>query len=121
MLWIQYDCDLTFSRIERLIDELSEQVIDDYVDRKLIKNIDEDDRSHLKKYARKLQHFFAGEKRFNCSMCEHPYSKGSRWRAGCKIPTVCLTKHAGSRRAEDEAQCYTKYDKTEFLEHLAST
>ena len=34
--------------MERLIDEMSEQVIDDYVDKKIIKNIDEEDRSHLK-------------------------------------------------------------------------
>ena len=57
---------------------------------------------------------------FNCPMCEHPYSKGSRWRAGRKIPTVCPTKCPGSRRAEDEEQCYAKYGKTEFLEHPAS-
>ena len=60
LLWIQYENDQTFSRMERLIDEMSEQVIDDYVGRKLIKNIDEDDRRHLKKYARKLQHSHQG-------------------------------------------------------------
>ena len=52
-------------------------------------------------------------------MCKQSYSKGFRWRAGCKIPTVCLTKHPGRRRAEDEEQCYAKYDKTGFHEHLA--
>ena len=34
--------------MERLIDKISEQVIDDYVDRKLTKNIDNDGRSYLK-------------------------------------------------------------------------
>ena len=38
---------------------------------------------------------------------------------GCNIPTVCLSKRPGSRRAEDEEQCYAKYDKTVFREHLA--
>ena len=107
-------------RMERLIDEMPEQVIDEYVDRKLIKNIDEDNRRHLKKYARKLQHFHQGGKRIYCPMCKHLYSKGSCWRDGCKIQTICLAKHPGSRRAEDEEQCYAKCDKTEFLEHLAS-
>ena len=54
-------------------------------------------------------------------MCEHLYSKGSCWRAGCKIPTISPTKHPDSRGAEDEEQeCYTKCDKTVFLEHLVS-
>ena len=46
--WIHYDYGLAFSRMERLIDKISEQVIDDYVDRKLTKNIDNDGRSYLK-------------------------------------------------------------------------
>ena len=48
LLWFQYDYDLTFSRMKRLIEEISEQMINDYVKRKLIKNIDKDDRRHLK-------------------------------------------------------------------------
>ena len=43
--------DQTFTIMECLIDKMSEQVIDDYVDRKLIKNIDKDDRHYLNKYA----------------------------------------------------------------------
>ena len=54
-------------------------------------------------------------------MCEHLYSKESHWRAGSKIvPTIFLTKRPGNRRTGDKEQCYAKYDKTEFLEHLAS-
>ena len=34
--------------MERLIDEMSEQVLDDFEDKELIKNIDVDDRSHIK-------------------------------------------------------------------------
>ena len=104
--------------MERLLDKMSEQVVDDYADRKLAKNIDKDDRRHTKKYA--LQHFYQRGKNFNCPMCEYRYSKGSCWRAGCKISIICLAKRPGSRRAENEEQCYAKYDNTGFLEHLAS-
>ena len=53
-------------------------------------------------------------------MCEHRYSKGSHWRAGCKISTICQTKRPGSRRAENEEQFQARYNKTDFLEHLAN-
>ena len=53
-------------------------------------------------------------------MCEHRYSKGSRWRAGCKISTICPTKRPGSKRAKNEERCYARYNKTDFLEHLAN-
>ena len=53
-------------------------------------------------------------------MCEHRYSKGSHWRAGCKISTICLAKRPGGRRTENEEQCHAKYEKSGFLEHLAS-
>ena len=43
--------------MDRLIDEMSEQMIADYVDREIIKNVTADDRRHLQKFARKLQHF----------------------------------------------------------------
>ena len=110
--------DLPFTRINRLIDEISEQVISDYVKRGLIENINEDGRSHLQKYARKPNHFYQQGKMFNCSRCDHPGSKGFRWRAGCNIPTVCLSKRPGSRGAEDEKQCYAKYDTTVFHKRL---
>ena len=48
LLWFQYDYDLTFSRMKRLIGEMTEQVINNYVKRKLIKNIDTAYRRHLK-------------------------------------------------------------------------
>ena len=71
VLWPQYEYDQTFTRMDRLIDEVSEQVIEDCVDRKLIKDITADDRRYLKKFARKLQHFHQGRKIFNCPVCEH--------------------------------------------------
>ena len=40
--------NLTPTRMERLIDEMSEQVLDDFEDKELIKNIDVDGRSHIK-------------------------------------------------------------------------
>ena len=40
------------NRIERLVDKMSEQVIDDYVKRELTENIDKDNRSHPQKYAK---------------------------------------------------------------------
>ena len=70
-------------------------------------------------YSRTILHFHQQGKMVNCLMCDHPDSKGFRWMAGCDIPTVCLSKRPGSRRAEDEEQCYAKYDKTVFHEHLA--
>ena len=48
VLWPQYEYYQTFTRIDRLIDEISEQVIEDCVDRKLIKDIKADERRHLK-------------------------------------------------------------------------
>ena len=77
---------------------MSEQVIDDYADRELIKDIDVDDIRHLKN-ARKLQHFYQGVKNFNCPMYKHRYSKGSHWSAGYKISIICLAKSPGSKRA----------------------
>ena len=38
---------------------------------------------------------------------------------GCDISTVCLSKRPGRRKAENEEQCYAKYDKTVFHKHLA--
>ena len=40
--------------MDRLIDKMSEEVTDDYEKIGLIEDINEEDRSHLKKYARKL-------------------------------------------------------------------
>ena len=64
VLWPQYGCDQTFPRMDRLIDEMSEQVIEDCVHRKFIKDIKADDIRHLKKFARKLQHFYQGRQYF---------------------------------------------------------
>ena len=122
LLWFQYDYDLTFSRMKRLIEEISEQMINDYVKRKLIKNIDKDDRRHLKNLQENFSTSIKEGRGLIAPLASiFTYSEGSRWRAGCKIPTICLTKRQGSRRAKDEEQCYTKYDKTQFLEHLVST
>ena len=57
VFWPQHEHDQTFTRMDRLIDEMSEQMIADYVDREIIKNVTADDRRHLQKFARKLQHF----------------------------------------------------------------
>ena len=54
-------------------------------------------------------------------MCNHPASKGFRWMAGCNIPTICLSKRLGSRRAEDEEQCYAKCDKAVFHQNLVNS
>ena len=105
--------------MDRLIDEMSVEVIDDYVKRGIIEGINEDDRSHPQKYARKLQYSHQWGKMFNCPMYDHPDSKSFCWRVGYNIPTVCLSKRPGSKRAEDEEWCYAKYDKTFFHEHLA--
>ena len=96
-------------------------MIDDYVDRKFIKDIDADDICHLKKFARKLQHFYQGGKQLT-ALCASivTYSKGSRWKAGCKISIICLDKRPGSRRAENEEQCHARSNKTDFLDHLAN-
>ena len=112
-------CLSPIARMDRFIDGMSEQVIDDYVKSELTEDINEDNRSHLKKYAGKLQHFHQQRKMFDYPMCDHPDSKGFRWTVGCDIPTGCLPKRPGSRRAEDEEQCYAKYNKTVFHEHLA--
>ena len=120
VLWPQCKYDQTFTRMDRLINEISEQVIENCVDRKLIKDIKVDDRRHIKKFARKLQHFYQGRKIFNCPVCEHRYSKGFLWRAGCKILTVCLTKHPESRMSENEEQCHARYNKTDYFEHLSN-
>ena len=121
LLWAQCEYDQTFTRMERRIDEMSEQVIDDYADRELIKDIDVDDIRHLKKLQGNFSTFtYQGGKKINCPMCEHRFSKGSRWRAGCKISIFCLNKRSGSRRAENEEQCYTRYNKADFLDHLAN-
>ena len=53
LLWPQYEYDQRFTKMDRLIDEMSEQVIDDCVKRKLIKDIKADERRYLKKFARK--------------------------------------------------------------------
>ena len=102
VLWPQHEPDQTFTRTDRLINEMSEQVIADYVDKEIIKNITADDRCHLKKFARKLQHFYQGRKLLNCPVYEHRHSKGFLWRAGCKISIICITKHPGSRMPDSE-------------------
>ena len=46
LLWPQYEYDQNFTRMDCLIVEMSEQVIEECVDRELIKDIKADDRRH---------------------------------------------------------------------------
>ena len=62
VLWPQYEYDQTFTRMDWLIDEMSEQVIEDYVDRELIKNITAGDRCHLKSLPGNFSIFIKEEK-----------------------------------------------------------
>ena len=48
LLWPQHAHDQVFTRMDRLIDDMSEQVIEDYVGRELIKNVTADDMRYLK-------------------------------------------------------------------------
>ena len=75
VLWAQHERDQTSTRMDRTVDEISEQVIADYVDKELIKNVTADDRCHLKKFARKFWHFYQGRKLLNYPVCEHRHSK----------------------------------------------
>ena len=78
VLWPQHEHDQTFTGMDWLIDEMSEQVIADYVYKELIKNVTADSRHHLKRFARKLRHFYQGRKLLHCPVCEHRHSKGFR-------------------------------------------
>ena len=67
LLWPRYEYDQIFTRMDCHIDKMSEQVIDDCVNRELIKDINTDNRCHLKKFAKELQHFYQGrKKKFPC-------------------------------------------------------
>ena len=48
VFWPRHKHDQTFTRMDRLIDDMSEQVIEDYVGRELIKNVTADDMRYLK-------------------------------------------------------------------------
>ena len=51
-------------------------------------------------------------------MINQPESRGSRWIAANNIKVVSMSKHPGSRTSSNEEQCYAKYDRNSFHEHL---
>ena len=59
VLWPQHEHDQTFTRMDWLIDDMSEEVIADYVCKELIKSVTADDRHPLKKFARKISAFLS--------------------------------------------------------------
>ena len=81
--------------MDRLIDKMSEEVTDDYEKIGLIEDINEEDRSHLQKYARNSS-ISINKGRCPIAPCVIILTPSG---SGCNILTVYLSKRPGSKRA----------------------
>jgi len=116
--WAQNDYDQPITNMDYRIDNVAEQVIDKYLVAGLLADIDDNDRYHLKQYARKLQYFEQKGNMVSCPICDQPHSRGFCWREANYIQVVPLDKRSGSAKADKEEKCHARYNRNIFSKHL---
>ena len=104
--------------MDLISDHMSEKVMYRYIEKVRLVNINAEDQHHLKKYARKLQYFEQRGKLVNYPMCDQPNSRRFRQMVAINIKAVCTSKDPGNKKANSGEQCYAKYNRSTFREHL---
>ena len=97
LFWRQNNYDPSITKMDHLIDQVSEKVINDYINKGCLVDIDADDRHHLQKYPRKHQYFERKRRMMNCPICDQPDSRGFYWIGANISQVVCMSKHPGSK------------------------
>ena len=118
LFWFTNNYDVPFTNMDRRIDQMSERIIEKYIINGHLVNMDDEDRDHLKKYARQQQYFSREKGTVHCPACEDKQSYGFNWRKTSNICTVCISKRPGSISANNEEKCQDNYDGAAFKEHL---
>ena len=114
LFWFSNNHDVPFTNMDRRIDKRSEIIIEEYEINGHLVNMDEEDREHLKKYARQQQYLARKKGTVHCPACEDKQSYGYNWRKTSNICTVCISKRPGSIRANNEEKCKDTYDRAAF-------